>query len=104
MGSVGSGFLGRLASLFKARGGGRPSTSHDGGIYVRVKCNACGEIVQARISPSSELSQSEDGEGYFVRKVLVGRQCFRPIEVELHYADLRGKEIGREVRGGISVE
>jgi hypothetical protein len=97
------GFLGRLASVF---GGGSSATqqSRDGGIYVRVKCDACGEIVQARISPTSELSQSDDGTGYFVRKVLVGKQCFRPIEVQLRYADMRGKEIGREVRGGTSVE
>ena len=102
MGGLGSGFLGRLASLF---GGGRGSqTGADRGIYIRVKCNACGEIVQARISPTSELSLADDDSGYFVRKVLVGKQCFRPIEVELHYADMRGKEISREVRGGISVE
>jgi hypothetical protein len=96
--------LGRLASLF---GGGNASSSQkspDGGIYIRVKCNACGEIVQARISPTSELSRSDDDSSYFVRKVLVGKQCFRPIEVELHYADMRGKEISREVRGGTSVE
>ena len=43
-------------------------------------------------------------DGYFVRKVLVGRQCFRPIEVSVRYADLRGTEIGREVVGGTSVE
>jgi hypothetical protein len=91
--------------LFGGGGSGRASSrGRDGGIYVRVKCNACGEIVQTRINPTSELSQLEDGGGYFVRKVLVGRQCFRPIEVQLRYADLRGKEIGREVSGGTSVE
>jgi hypothetical protein len=92
-----------LSRLFGG-GGTAGSSSRDGGIYVRVKCNACGEIVQARINPTSELSQSEAGEGYFVRKVLVGRQCFRPIEVQLHYADLRGTEISRDVHGGTSVE
>jgi hypothetical protein len=94
-------------SVFKRLfgGGGSPSArSRDGGIYVRVKCNACGEIVQTRINPTSELSLLDDGGGYFVRKVLVGRQCFRPIEVQLRYADLRGKEIGREVSGGTFVE
>ena len=96
------GLLSRLAGLFG--GGSVGGKSTDGGIYVRVKCDACGEIVQARISPTSELSQADDGSGYFVRKVLVGRQCFRPIEVQLRYADMRGKEIGREVRGGTSVE
>jgi hypothetical protein len=97
-------FLERLARLFGGGGASGPQQSRDGGIYVRVKCDACGEIVQARISPTSELSQSDDGSSYFVRKVLVGKQCFRPIEVQLRYADMRGKEIGREVRGGTSVE
>jgi hypothetical protein len=104
VGRLGSGFLRRLGSLFGGGSSSGAQKSHDGGIYVRVKCNACGEIVQARINPTSELSQADDGSGYFVRKVLVGRQCFRPIEVQLRYADMRGKEIGREIRGGTSVE
>jgi hypothetical protein len=98
------GLFERLASIFGGGAGGAPQRSSDNGIYVRVKCDACGEIVQARISPTSELSLADDGSGYFVRKVLVGKQCFRPIEVQLRYADMRGKEIGREVRGGTSVE
>jgi len=97
--------VGRLGFLRRLFGGGSNSArSHDGGIYVRVKCNACGEVVQTRINPTSELSQSDEGGGYFVRKVLVGQQCFRPIEVELHYADLRGTEISREIHGGTSAE
>ena len=39
-----------------------------------------------------------------VRKVLVGRQCFRSIEVQLRYSDLGKTEISREVKGGTSVE
>src|ERR1700730_17388817 len=98
--------VGRLGFLGRLFGGdsSAPQKSRDGGIYVRVKCDACGEVVQTRINPSSELSQSDEGSGYFVRKVLVGQQCFRPIAVELHYADLRGTEISREVHGGTSVE
>ena len=88
-----------LSRLF----GGGGSRATDGGIYIRVKCDACGEVVQARISPTSELSQSDDG-GYYVRKVLVGQQCFRPIEVELRYSDLGRHEVSREVKGGTSVE
>ena len=96
--------MGSLDFLRRIFGGGGGAPGRDGGIYVRVKCNACGEVVQARINPTSELSAVDDGEGYFVRKVLVGRQCFRPIEVRLRYADLRGKELSREVVGGTSVE
>jgi hypothetical protein len=98
--------MGRLDALLGRLfgGGGGGARAHDGGIYVRVRCDACGEIVQTRINPTSELSQSDEGGGYYVRKVLVGQQCFRPIEVQLRYADLRGTEISREVRGGTSAE
>jgi hypothetical protein len=96
------GGLAWLSRLFGSRGrGGRAA---DGGVYIRVKCNACGEIIQARINPTSELSQVDEGGGYYVRKVLVGRQCFRPIEVQLRYADLGKTETSREVKGGTSVE
>ena len=96
--------MGRLDFVRRLFGsaGGSPRSA-DGGIYVRVKCDACGEVIQARINPTSELSQADEG-GYFVRKVLVGQQCFRAIEVELHYSDLRGTETNREVHGGTSVE
>lgn len=93
--------FGWLRSLFG--GAGAAGASADRGIYVRVRCDACGEVVQARVNPTAELSLDDDGRTYFVRKVLVGRQCFRSIEVELRYADLRGTEIDRQVRGGTSV-
>lgn len=98
--------MGRLDFLTRLFRGGDDSGSRasDRGIYVRVKCSACGEVIQARINPMSELSLSDEGEGYYVRKVLVGQQCFRPIEVQLRYADLNGKELSRDVRGGTSVD
>ena len=96
--------MGPLSFLSRLFGGGGPSTrGADGGIYIRVRCDACGEVIQARINPTAELSQSDEGGGYFVRKVLVGRQCFRPIEVQVRYSDLGKTEIGREVKGGTSV-
>ncbi|MBV9328132.1 MAG: hypothetical protein JO352_30825 [Chloroflexi bacterium] len=95
--------MGRLGFLSRLFGGGSRPGGSDNGIYIRVKCDACGEIVQARVNPTSELSQADEG-GYYVRKVLVGRQCFRPIEVQLRYSDLGRTEIGREVKGGTSVE
>jgi hypothetical protein len=95
--------VGPLSFLSRLFGSAAPARSADGGVYIRVKCNACGEVIQARINPTSELSQQDEG-GYYVRKVLVGRQCFRPIEVQLRYSDLGRTEIGREVKGGTSVE
>ena len=92
-------WLGDLLGQFFG-GGARP----DHGIYLRVRCDACGEIVQARVNPTADLSLADDGQTYFTRKVLIGQRCFRPIEVRLRYADLRGKELEREVIGGTSVE
>jgi hypothetical protein len=91
-----------LQRLFSG-GGSAARDAADGGYYVRVQCNACGEIVQTRINRNSELSLQDDGKTYFVRKVLVGQQCFRPIEVELTFNGSHGPEVGREVHGGTSV-
>jgi hypothetical protein len=78
--------------------------SVDRGLYISVRCNACGEIVQARVNPGAELSLDEDGQSYFVRKVLVGQRCFRPIEVVVRYADQGGRaELSRDITGGESV-
>jgi hypothetical protein len=96
--------MGGLDVLKRLFGGGGGRQTRDTGLYIRVKCNACGEIIQARVNPAAELSQSDEGDGYFVRKVLVGKQCFRSIEVQVRYADLRGTELSREVLGGTSVE
>jgi hypothetical protein len=95
--------VGPLSFLSRLFGGGAAARSADGGVYIRVRCDACGEVIQARINPTSELSQQDEG-GYYVRKVLVGRQCFHPIEVQLRYSDLGRTEISREVKGGTSVE
>jgi hypothetical protein len=89
-----------LARLFGGKGA--PASS-DRGLYVDVRCDACGEVIRARIDPMSELSLEDDGKTYFVRKVLVGKRCFRTIEAQLRYADLRGTLVDRSVRGGTFV-
>jgi hypothetical protein len=84
---------------------GAPASPEDG-LSLRVRCKACGEVIRARVNPTAELSLADDGsETYFVRKVLVGQRCFRPIELHLRYADARGRAaLGREARGGTFVE
>jgi hypothetical protein len=95
--------VGLGAMLERLLGRGRPS-SVDRGLYISVRCDACGEVVQARINPGAELSVDEDGQTYFVRKVLVGQRCFRPMEVVVRYADQGGRtELSRDVTGGESV-
>ena len=89
--------------LDRLLGRGRES-SVDRGLYISVRCDACGEIVQARVNPTADLSLADDGQTYFTRKVLVGQRCFRPIEVLIRYADQGGRtELSRDVQGGTSV-
>jgi hypothetical protein len=78
--------------------------STENAIHFAVRCLACDEMIRVRIDRTSELSLSDDGESYFVRKVLVGQRCFRPIEVRLRYADLGRTEIEREISGGEFVD
>jgi hypothetical protein len=82
----------------------RRTVDKDGGLYVYVRCQGCGEEIQGRINPSSDLSRAEDGRGYFVRKVLIGQQCFRPIELQLRYADMNGSLLSYDVTGGDWIE
>ena len=89
--------MGILDRLFKS------SPPADRAIRITVRCLACDETIHARVNPSSELSLDDDGT-YFVRKVLVGQRCFRPIEVQLRYADLGGKELDRTISGGAFVD
>lgn len=55
--------------------------------YVfQVKCNRCGEIIEGRVDLDNDLSLNDDGNGYIVRKGLIGaNRCFQQIEVELTF-------------------
>lgn len=78
-------FLRKLAGLFA----GGPSVSGDVGLYYYVKCDRCGEVIRVRINPMNDLSQTDDGQGYFVRKVIVGTRCYNRIEAEFSYGSNR---------------
>jgi hypothetical protein len=78
-------FLRKLVGLFA----GGPSVSGDVGLYYYVKCDRCGEVIRVRINPMNDLSQTDDGQGYFVRKVIVGTHCYNRIEAEFSYTSNR---------------
>ena len=81
--------------------GSSPKASADGGFYYEVRCDACGEVIRARVNPSAELSMADDGSGeYFMRKVLVGQRCFRQIELQMRFKDTAGTLASQEVSGG----
>ena len=57
---------------------------------LSVRCNRCGEVLEARVHLSNELSVEYDEKGnitgYVCRKMLQGSgMCFQTIEVNLHF-------------------
>lgn len=53
-----------------------------------VKCNRCGEVIEGRVDLDNDLSLNDEGDGYLVRKGLIGsgeNRCFQQIEVELTF-------------------
>jgi hypothetical protein len=69
--------MGFLKRLF---GGGGPSTGNTMTFYVRPK--RCDEIVAVRLNMMNDLSITDDGAGYFVRKIAKAARC--PFEAELY--------------------
>ncbi len=94
--------LKKLGTLFAASA----PTSH--WYSLSVQCNRCGEIIQAGVNLSNDLSveYSEDEKvtGYFCRKLLMGKQrCFQQIQVTLTF-DAHHKLVDRKIEGGKFVE
>jgi hypothetical protein len=70
--------MGFLRKLFG--GGGGSSTQNMMTFYVRPK--RCEEIVVVRLNMMNDLSITDDGNGYFVRKIAKAVRC--PFEAELY--------------------
>jgi hypothetical protein len=73
--------------------------------YVfQVKCKRCGEIIEGRIDLDNDLSLNDEGNGYIVRKGLMGaNRCFQQIEVELNFSSSRQLQ-EKTITGGTFVE
>jgi hypothetical protein len=76
--------------------------------HIKVKCNRCGEEIQARINLYNDLSIEYDDtgntSGYICRKVIVGSQrCYQPIDVSLTF-DSKRKLVDKQITGGLFVE
>jgi len=87
----------------QARGDGEQPGIYDAGdaIVVEVQCARCGEVISTRLRKSSDIQRNYDetGPDYYVRKTLVGRQCFNRIEVELEL-DARYRPVETRIQGG----
>ncbi|MGJ3237265.1 MAG: hypothetical protein ACFE0Q_01020 [Anaerolineae bacterium] len=82
--------------LKKLFGGGQPT---DGGYYVYVQPKRCDEIVRVRINLNSDLSPTEDYDGYWIRKVASATRCPFQAEFTLHF-DKSRKLVDRTVENG----
>lgn len=73
--------------------------------YVfQVKCNRCGEVIEGRVDLDNDLSLNDDGDGYIVRKGLIGaNRCFQQIEATLKFSSAR-ELIEQAIQGGTFVE
>lgn len=91
------GFLKKLFSSTPAKPDKRYCT-------FNVKCNRCGEVIEGRVDLDNDLSLNDEGDGYLVRKGLIGaNRCFQQIEVELTFDSNR--QLGEKtISGGTFVE
>jgi len=78
--------MGFLKNLF----GGTPARPEKHYYTFNVKCKRCGEIIEGRVDLDNDLSLNDEGNGYLVRKTLMGgNRCFQQIEVELNFDSAR---------------
>lgn len=95
LGAPGSGASGGGGSRF---GGEDPNT-----YWIYARCRRCGEPLKARVNLANDLSQTEDGEGWIVRKGLSGSggaRCFQTVEVTLRFDARKQKVVESEAVGG----
>ena len=69
-----------------------------------VKCRRCGELIEGRVDLDNDLSLNDEGNGYLVRKTLMGsNRCFQQIQVELNF-DSGRQVLEKTITGGTFVE
>ena len=92
--------MGFLKKLF----GGEAAKPEKRYYVFQVKCNRCGEIIEGRVDLDNDLSLSDEGNNYIVRKGLIGaNRCFQQVEVEMTFTPSR-ELIEKQVRGGTFIE
>ncbi|HMB25223.1 MAG TPA: hypothetical protein VKP08_20410 [Anaerolineales bacterium] len=92
--------MGFLKNLF-----GGASAKPEKKYYIfHVKCNRCGEVIEGRVDLDNDLSLNDAGDGYIVRKGLIGNnRCFQRIEVEMQFTSERQLS-EQNAQGGTFVE
>lgn len=96
-----------FSKLFGALRGGASRPADDAGrsaFWIYVRCSACGEAVRVRVNREHDLSAefdegSDAPTGYRVHKEIVGRNCFRRIQVDMTF-DQQRRVVNQQIRGG----
>jgi hypothetical protein len=96
-----------MGFLRRILGGGAGGSGTDRGLYLYVRCNACGEPIQVRVDPANDLSpvyddESDEEAAYELRKQILGNRCFRLIEGYWRF-DRNKRLIGGEIEGGTEI-
>jgi len=85
---------------------GTPAKPEKHYYIFKIKCSRCGEIIEGRVDLDNDLSLNDEGDGYLVRKGLMGsgeNRCFQQIEVGIQFSSER-KVIDQQIQGGTIVE
>jgi len=78
-------FLRRLLGGGGAASGSSKSAGDPAGIYFYVQPKGCDEVVKVRIDGRNDLSQSDEGGTYFVRKSVRGVKCHQTAELYVEF-------------------
>jgi hypothetical protein len=90
-------------NILKRLLGGGTSGGDQEGMYYYVRAKRTGEVIQVRLHRYNDLSMSDDGGGYFTRKLIVGQRSFDRIEAEFYF-DKNRNFVSAEVSGGELVD
>ncbi|MCC7446781.1 MAG: hypothetical protein IT324_05155 [Anaerolineae bacterium] len=93
-------FIRQLTGLFSGKSG---ASGDDVGMYYYVRCNRCKEVIRVRINPMNDLSATDNNDGWFVHKTIVGKRCYNRIEATFNYNKDR-KLVDTEITGGTLVD
>lgn len=89
--------------LKKLFGGGNANRD-DRGMYLYVQPHRCDDVLRVRVDMSNDLSQRDDGGGYWVRKLAssANYKC-NPVEMSIYFDKNRRLE-DSDLQGGQLVD
>jgi hypothetical protein len=88
-----------LKKLFGGGDGSREA-SDASGMYLYVRLHRCNDVVRVRIDMNNELSQSDEGDGYWVRKLVSNGNYKCPKGEMTVYFDANRKMSSSDIQGG----